>query len=363
MALRCGNNRAAAPTGDRILSDETINLALPYILPSQSQKHVTHNEALQRLDAVVQLTVKEEAALPPETPPEGECYLIGPGAGDVWAGKEGRLAFRQDGAWLYISPRDGWRAFFLDTGRVRVLQAGLWSDLSLPAPSSLPLLGLNATADATNRLAVAAQASLFSHEGQGHQIKVNKASAGDTASLLFQSAWSGRAEMGLAGNDEFAIKVSGDGATWQTAMAIAAGGIVKTPARPIVRASLAAATLTPANDSRTGFDTMHVQQGGFTLGAAVPSGSGNRLIIPATGLYLLILTTSVVTSSAYGARLEANGADTLAAVAGMASTVAARETAFGLAQLASGDWLSIIHSGTAQYEFGAGKTEVSAILL
>ncbi len=34
--------------------DETPNLKLPYILPAQSQKHVTHNEALRALDAVVQ---------------------------------------------------------------------------------------------------------------------------------------------------------------------------------------------------------------------------------------------------------------------------------------------------------------------
>ena len=35
--------------------DTTPNLALPYILPAQAQKHVTHNEALIALDAVVML--------------------------------------------------------------------------------------------------------------------------------------------------------------------------------------------------------------------------------------------------------------------------------------------------------------------
>ncbi len=30
---------------------------------------------------------------------------------------------------------------------------------------------------------------------------------------------------------------------------------------------------------------------------------------------------------------------------------------------AQGDWLALLHSGTAQYEFGAGKTELSAIRL
>ena len=37
--------------------DETTNLKLPYIAPSQAQKHVTHNEAIRALDALVQLSV------------------------------------------------------------------------------------------------------------------------------------------------------------------------------------------------------------------------------------------------------------------------------------------------------------------
>lgn len=344
------------------MSDMTVNLALPYILPSQAQKHVTHNEALQLIDAITQLTIAAETSAAPEDPPEGCCYLIASGAAGIWSGKDGRLAFRQDGAWIYILPRDGWRAYFAAAAEFRIFAAGVWNDL-LPPPASLPLLGLNASADAQNRLAVASPASLFNHEGHGHQVKVNKASAAETASLLFQSNWSGRAEMGLAGNDEFAIKVSGDGAAWETALAIAAGGIVKTPARPVARAALAAATSTPGNNSRTGFNTLHVQQGGFSLGAAVPSGSGNRLMVPASGLYLLILSVSTVTSSAYGARLEANGSTALAAIAGPSTTVASRQTAFGLAQLVAGDWLSILHTGTAQYKFGAGETEISAILL
>ena len=34
------------------MSETTANLALPFILPQQAQKHVTHNDALQRLDAM-----------------------------------------------------------------------------------------------------------------------------------------------------------------------------------------------------------------------------------------------------------------------------------------------------------------------
>jgi hypothetical protein len=37
------------------MSNTSTHLALPYIVPAQAQKHVTHNEALYILDAIVQL--------------------------------------------------------------------------------------------------------------------------------------------------------------------------------------------------------------------------------------------------------------------------------------------------------------------
>ena len=59
-----------------------------------------------------------------------------------------------------------------------------------------------------------------------YQVKLNKASVADTASLLFQTDFSGRAEMGTAGQDDFAIKVSADGSSWTTALAFdAASGM------------------------------------------------------------------------------------------------------------------------------------------
>ena len=46
--------------------DETSNLLLPYILAAQAQKHVTHNEALRKLDALVQISVIDrDLAAPP----------------------------------------------------------------------------------------------------------------------------------------------------------------------------------------------------------------------------------------------------------------------------------------------------------
>ncbi|MDH7784875.1 hypothetical protein QBD01_000875 [Ochrobactrum sp. 19YEA23] len=73
--------------------DETPNLKLPYILPSQAQKHVTHNEALRLLDAVVNLSVKSRKhTAPPVMPSAGVRYIVVSPATGAWSGKNGMIA-------------------------------------------------------------------------------------------------------------------------------------------------------------------------------------------------------------------------------------------------------------------------------
>lgn len=81
-------------------------------------------------------------------------------------------------------------------------------------------LGVNTTADSTNRLSVNSDAVLFNHNGATSQVKVNKAATGDTASHLFQVGFSGRAEFGLIGSDDFQMKTSPDGSSFTTGLTI-----------------------------------------------------------------------------------------------------------------------------------------------
>lgn len=345
------------------MTDATANLALPYLLPAQAQKHVTHNEALQRLDALVQLVIAGTLSSPPANAAEGECYwTAAPAAGD-WSGKEGRLAFRQDGSWIFMTPRSGWRAFDLQRGRLVVFSEDVWNDLPLPADAAVETLGVNTAADGYNRLAVAADASLFSHAGHGHQVKINKAAAAETASLLFQSGWQGRAEMGLAGSDIFTVKVSPDGGTWTTALAISPAGVVEMTGRPAVRASLAASTLTPADGSHTGFDDLHVVQGGFALGPALVSGHGHALTVPATGIYQVSVSADLLSSTGHDIALSVNGTTAVAAIRGPAVAAETLQSVTALIWLSAGDELSLRHGGSAELQFGYGRTELSAVMI
>ncbi|WP_146592030.1 DUF2793 domain-containing protein [Puniceibacterium confluentis] len=202
------------------MPDNSSRLSLPYLMPSQAQKHVTHNSALDVLDVLVQLRLSGLAAVTPPDPPEdGTVFALGAGATGDWAGQDGQLAAYDTGAWRFVTPQPGWQAVLLPGGRPYVYVAGGWQRAE-GASQNLDGLGIGTGSDATNRLAVAAEASLFSHDGGGHQLKINKAAAEDTASLLFQSAWSGHAEMGLAGGTDWSLKVSADGAAWSEALRI-----------------------------------------------------------------------------------------------------------------------------------------------
>ncbi len=202
------------------MSDQTALLSLPYILPSQAQKHVTHNEALRMLDALLHLRVDGVGTdTPPESPQDGERHAVGNTPSGAFASHAREIAAFQDGAWAFYAPRPGWMLWDADGEALHVFHGGDWMKIE-PEPKRLPLLGIATDADSVNRLAVSAAATLLNHAGAGHQVKINKAAAGNTASLLFQTGWSGRAEMGLAGNDDFSIKVSADGSAWKTALTV-----------------------------------------------------------------------------------------------------------------------------------------------
>jgi len=107
--------------------DRTATLGLPYILGSQAQKHVTHNEALDALDVLVQLTVLDRhLPEPPSEPEEGDRYIVASPATGDWLGREGEIAARQGGVWSFLAPGEGWRSFVTDEATACIFSAGTW---------------------------------------------------------------------------------------------------------------------------------------------------------------------------------------------------------------------------------------------
>ncbi len=90
----------------------TARLSLPLVMPAQAQKHVTVNQALAMLDAVVQLSVvSSNLTVPPSAAAEGDSFIVPGGASGAWLGKTGAVAVWSNGGWMFLSPRAGWRAW------------------------------------------------------------------------------------------------------------------------------------------------------------------------------------------------------------------------------------------------------------
>jgi len=203
------------------MSDTTLTLGLPLIQPAQAQKHVTHNEALARLDTLAQPVARSRTltAAPAEAE-DGDTHIVAAGATGDWAGQDGAIAVMQGGAWHFIAPAQGWLCWIVDEAAQAVFDGSAWSAVEIPAAETLQRLGIATSATAQNPLATAGPGTLLSHAGDDHRLAINKATPGDTASLLFQTSFSGRAEIGLTGNDDLHVRVSPDGSAFQTAMVV-----------------------------------------------------------------------------------------------------------------------------------------------
>ena len=213
----------------------TSNLKLPLIAPAQAQKHVTHNEALTALDALIFLAVSSRRRTsPPASPADGERHLIAAAATGSWLGRDKNLAVFLDGGWRYYAPQAGWMARILDERIVLSFDGVDWVDLvnagGLSSLQNLTRLGVGTTADASNELAfkgnnLLVSAKSTSEGGSGDvRAKINKLATANTASLLFQNGYSARAEIGLIGDDDLVLKLSADGNTWVEAFRARAMG-------------------------------------------------------------------------------------------------------------------------------------------
>lgn len=342
----------------------SLRLALPFLAAGQAQKHVTHNDALMDLDALVQLRIAARNVLsPPPAPAEGGIWLLGAAPLGDWAGQGGRLAERRDGGWVFHAPRAGWIAWVEAEQVLIVCDGSDWRGvLDGGTLTLLTRFGLGTTPDAANPFAAKLNSALWTARGSGEggdgdlRITLNKEATAGVLSLLFQSGYSGRAEIGLVGNNDLQFRVSADGSIWQEGLRIDAA----TGALRLRAGSAATPSLSPAGDSNTGLvfpadDTVAISTGG----------SENLRIAP--GQILVGTQASLDPSQAPAARFQVAGtaSDSAAMVLGRYSANAAsasfnfmksRATPGSHAAIASNDQLGAIHfdgdTGTA-FELGA----------
>lgn len=134
------------------MSDTSTHLGLPYLLAAQAQKHVTHNEALRMLDAMVQLSVLDRTrTVPPASPVDGDRHIVATGATGLWAGWDLNVAFWVDGVWMRLVPRPGWLAWIAAEQVFVVWNVSAWDPVGVPQDVSDAIFSLVNDADPTKK--------------------------------------------------------------------------------------------------------------------------------------------------------------------------------------------------------------------
>lgn len=184
--------------------DNSTILSLPYIMPAQAQKHVTHNEALQMLDAIIQLCAQDfSRTMPPLNPQEGQRHIVATGATGEWEDKDNMLAIWENGIWRFFQPNTGWSAYIVSEAGLRIYDGQQWVTSS--SSTSYERLSINTDMDPNHRLAVRGASTFLNGDDSDHRLLINKGTSSATASVVFQTEHTGHAEMGLTGSDNFAF--------------------------------------------------------------------------------------------------------------------------------------------------------------
>jgi len=226
------------------MSEQTPRHDLPLMMNSQAQKHITHNEALIRIDATHHLSiVAMDVNDPPSEANVGDVFAVGSSPSGDFIAHAGELASLTEGGWRFHPILAGMIAYLAETGTLQVYGSTGWEAVSAADPTTLPRLSINTEEEGVSLLSVKSPSVLLSaDDGEASadgsmRLTINKTDSADTASLLFQTGFSGRAEFGLSGDDQFRIKLSPDGANFRTVLEADSNtgfiGVGRNPTHPV----------------------------------------------------------------------------------------------------------------------------------
>ena len=145
---------------DPLFDSRTTRLELPLLFAGQAQKEGFVNEITARIDALLHGAIEGEQAAPPATPVDGQMWLVAAGGSGAWLGQSGKLAARQAGNWLFVTPRDGIKLLNRASGQ-EIRYSGTWKSAVRPSlPSGGTLIDTEARVALTAILAALTMAGI-----------------------------------------------------------------------------------------------------------------------------------------------------------------------------------------------------------
>lgn len=111
----------------------TPNIDLPVVPSGQTNLSIAFNDAMQIIDALVQLVVEDkDLSAPPSTDESdvGKRWIVGASPSGDWSGHAGKIALCVgEDLWKIIEPKDGFTAYVLDEDEDYRYLSGSWSIL------------------------------------------------------------------------------------------------------------------------------------------------------------------------------------------------------------------------------------------
>ena len=222
------------------------------------------------------------------------------------------MAAWQDGAWRFYAPQAGWIAFVVDELQLYHFDGSAWppgrARHHQPPEPDVPRCRHYGGRDELLQHE-AQQRAARGQNGRGgrHRRPARQALEGDGGedrSYLFQTNFSARAEFGLAGDDDFHLKVSPDGAAWTEALLVdRATGTVSLPA--------GATSVTPAagTNSTAVATTAFVDAGAIReAGQCRLAKSGSNLVLSRRNGHRIVIGGVVQTIPSAGRLARGGGA-------------------------------------------------------
>lgn len=156
----------------------SADLGIPYISGTQDQPEVTHNTALNVIQALLNGAIDQGTNTPPGSPSEGDIYILGAAPTGVWTGRANCVAIYMGTSWEFVpgddgsgtpitmgARQEGLRIYVRDEDNVYVWNGSSWKAQWLEG---------SATVDPSNLASLATEA---------HTITVTGAVLGDFAEV------------------------------------------------------------------------------------------------------------------------------------------------------------------------------------